>query len=136
MYYIKSLNEWLKCKHQNGTNMRGVACDCTGLITGIYADKGIIIPVDFNYDAFWYMRKGCKELMLPYLEKHFERVSTLDEGDCITYRFGRAQYAHIAMYLGEGKIIHCNADFGVEIINKEELTDRESGYWRLKNVNI
>ena len=133
MYYIKSLDEWLKCKHQNGASIKGAACDCTGLITGIYAEKGIIIPVNYSYTAFWFMKKGCQELMLPYLEKYFDRVQSLQEGDCISYRFGRAQYAHIALYLGEGKIIHCDATFGVEIINQEELIDRESGYWRLKN---
>lgn len=132
MFYINS--EWLKCKHQNGTSIRGVACDCTGLITGILADNGVKIDVDMNYSAFWYTRKGCAEIMLPYLEKYFEKVSKPKDGDLITYHFGRAKYAHISMCIGEGKIIHCNADFGVEIIHKEELEHRESGYWRLKDV--
>lgn len=113
--------------------MRGVACDCTGLITGILEDNGIHIDVDNNYNAFWYTKKGCGELMLPYMEKYFNRVDSLQAGDCITYRFGRAKYSHIGMYLGDGKVIHCHADFGVEIINKEELETRESGYWRVKD---
>lgn len=130
MFYIDS--EWLKCRHQNGTSVKGIACDCTGLITGIYADMGLVIPVDTDYSAFWFTKKGCTELMLPYFEKYFDRVDEPEEGCCISYRFGRASYSHIALYLGDGKIIHCNADFGVEVINREELMDRESGIWRLK----
>ena len=133
MYYIEHLDEWLKCKHQNGTSVRGVACDCTGLVTGIYAEKGINITVNLNYGAFWYMKKGCEELLLPYLEKYCNKVDELQEGDCISYKFGRSKYAHLSIYLGDGKIIHCNADFGVEIINKGELADRETGFWRLKD---
>lgn len=129
----KAAKEWLGTSHQNGCSMRGVACDCTGLMTGIYKDLGIIdIPVTYNYGAFWYLKKGCNELVLPYLEEYFQRVDSLEPGDLISYRFGRAQYAHVAMYLGEGRIIHCNADFGTEIIHKIEIENRESGYWRLK----
>lgn len=131
MFYINS--DWLKCKHQNGTSIRGVACDCTGLITGILKDNGIHIDVECNYNAYWYTKRGCKELMLPYLEKYFYRVDTLQAGDCISYRFGRAEHSHIAMYLGDGMLIHCNADFGVEIIHREELEHRESAFWRLKD---
>ena len=134
MYYIDS--DWLKCKHQNGTKLKGVACDCTSLIVGILADNGISIDVDYNYNAFWYTRKGCTELMLPYMEKYFDKVDTPIPGDCITYQFGRAKYSHISMYIGDGKIIHCNADFGVEVIHREELKNRESGFWRVKDGNL
>lgn len=130
MFYIDS--KWLKCRHQNGASLKGIACDCTGLITGIYADRGLVIPVETGYSAFWFTKKGCPELMLPYLEKYFERADEPEEGCCISYRFGRSSYAHLSLYLGEGLIIHCNADFGVEIIRREELLDRESGIWRLK----
>lgn len=125
---------WLACRYQNGTSLRGVACDCTGLILGLYADRGVRLPVNYNYSAYWYMKKNCNELMLPYLERFFDRVETLEEGDCISYKFGRSGYAHLALYLdkADNKIIHCSADFGVEIIRREQLQDRETGFWRLK----
>lgn len=137
MYCTTRLNEiansWVGTPHQNACSLRGTACDCTGLITGIYRDLGVAdIPVDYNYTAFWYTKKGCNELLLPYLEKYCVRVDTLEPGDIIAYRFGRSVCAHVSMYLGDDRIIHCNADFGTEIINILELKNRESGYWRLK----
>lgn len=137
MSFITRLNDvantWVGTRHQNGCSLRGVACDCTGLLTGIYRDLGVIdIKVDYNYSAFWYLKKGCRELLLSYLEQYFYRVDVLQPGDVIGYRVGRSECAHVAMYLGHGRLIHCSADFGTEIINKPEMETRESGYWRLK----
>lgn len=116
--------------------MRGIACDCTGLIVGILHDNGVDLDVKYDYDAFWYLKKDHQEKMLPYLEKYFYRVETLKPGDLISYRFGRSNFAHISMYLENDKIIHCHADFGVEIVNRKELEDRETSFWRLKDVNF
>ena len=68
-----------------------------------------------------------------------KRIRKLQPGDIISYRWGRAKYAHLAIYLGDKRILHCQARNGVEItdIDAPYLFDakgksRVTGYWRVK----
>lgn len=121
--------------HINGGDIKGAGLDCCTLITHLIAEhKGVNIPVEFGYSGDWFCRKNCREILLPYLERHFERVAALEPGDVISYKWGRSQYAHLAMYLGNNLVIHCKAEEGVEItdINNPLFNDRTTGVWRLK----
>ena len=76
--------------------------------------------------------------VLPYLKKYCRRIRKLMPGDIISYRWGRAKYAHLAIYLGGKRILHCQARSGVEItdIDAPYLFDgkgesRVTGYWRV-----
>ena len=127
--------------HINGGDIKGAGLDCCTLVTHLYADLGYgKIPVTFGYSGDWYCQKGCTELLLPYLEKYFTRVESLTPGDLISYRWGHSKYAHLAVYLGGGKVIHCDADDGTDIveIDNHKFFDalgksRATGYWRLKH---
>ncbi len=126
--------------HINGGNIKGVGLDCCTLVTQIYQEAGCgTIPVSFGYSEDWYCQKNCKEILLPYLEKHCYKVDELEIGDVISYRFGRSDYAHLSVYLGNNKVIHCSADNGTEIRNADDFCfndakcrSRVTGYWRLK----
>lgn len=125
----------------NGANVKGAGLDCCTLITNIYQEMGWAdIPMEFGYSGDWYCQKNCKELVLAYLTKYCYEVDELQPGDVISYRWGRSNYAHLAMYIGNGCIIHCSADNGTCITDLDEpaLLDakgrsRATGYWRLKD---
>lgn len=127
--------------HINGGNVKGAGLDCCTLVTNIYRDMGWVdVSVPFSYSGDWYCRKEHREYVLTYLKKYCEKVDDLKEGDIISYRWGRSDFAHLAIYLGDGRIIHCAADDGVEItdIDDPRLIDakgnsRATGYWRLKH---
>lgn len=127
--------------HINGGNVKGAGLDCCTLVTNIYRDMGWVdVSIPFSYSGDWYCCKEHREYVLAYLEKYCEKVDDLEEGDIISYRWGRSDFAHLAIYLGGGRIIHCAADDGVEItdINDPKLIDvkgnsRATGYWRLKH---
>ena len=126
--------------HINGAMIKGAGVDCCTLPVMIYKELGLQdIPIEFGYSADWFCKKECKELLLPYLEKHFYRVNELQPLDLVSYRWGRSEYAHLSMYLGNNLFIHAEADNGVEIVNKENPyfydakgNSRVSGMWRLK----
>ena len=126
--------------HINGGNIKGAGMDCCTLPASIYHEVlGFNAEINFGYSGDWYLRKHCEEILLPYLEKYCEKVMTLEPGDTISFRFGHAFYAHLAVYLGDNVVIHCSADFGTEVtdLNNPVFYDgagrsRISGYWRLK----
>ncbi len=130
--------------HINGGNVKGAGLDCCTLITNIYKEMGWAdVIMQFGYSGDWYCQKEHREYVLAYLVKYCDKVDTLAEGDLISYRWGRSDFAHIAIYLGDSRIIHCDADDGVEITDvlDPKLVDakgqsRATGYWRLKHGHI
>ena len=127
--------------HINGGDVKGAGLDCCTLVTNFYAELGHKkIKVKFGYSADWYCQKGCKELLLPYLEKHFVRTACLMPGYLVSYRWGHSKYAHLAIYLGKGMLLYCDADDGCCITGADEPKfwdalgrSRITGYWRLKD---
>ena len=126
--------------HINGGNIKGAGLDCCTLPAQIFHEAGLgDYTIDFNYSADWFCQKGCKEILLPYLEKYCIRVEQLEPGDVISYRWGRAEYAHLAVYLGNNVVVHCRAANGVEFIEADAPCfydsrgrSRVSGFWRVK----
>lgn len=124
--------------HINGGQIKGVGLDCCTLMSAIYKEIGVDIPVATGYSADWFCRRGC-ELIKPYLDEHFDKVEELQPGDLVSFSYGRAKFAHLAMYLGGGRLIHCGADQGVELTDFNNPSffkagiSRIAGYWRLKN---
>ena len=77
---------------------------------------------------------------MPYLEKRFVRTKCLMPGYLVSYRWGHSKYAHLAIYLGKGMLLHCDADDGTTITNIDDpkFTDalgksRITGFWRPKH---
>lgn len=144
----EKLNElamtYLGTPHINGGNLKGAGLDCCTLPANIFKELlGIDIPITFGYSPDWFMRYGCKEILLPYLEQYCVRAEELEVGDVISYSWGRAQYAHLAIFLGDNRVVHCSADFGVEIEDFDAPyfydgrgKSRITGYWRLKDELI
>ncbi len=131
---------YLGTPHVNGGNIKGAGLDCSTLPAHFFRELGYgEYDIMFGYSGDWYCKKDCEEKLLPYLEKYGKRITAeeLEPGDVISYRWGRAQYAHLAIYLGDGRILHCQAQSGVEITDRDApyLIDkkgrsRETGYWR------
>lgn len=140
MIYYDIAKKLVGTPHINGGNVAGAGLDCCTLPAMIIKEAtGKEIKIDFGYSPDWYMRHNHEELLLPYLLEYFEEVHELQEGDLISYRWGRSDYAHLAMYIKPGVVVHCAADNGVEIteITNHCFVDgkgrnRATGYWRLK----
>jgi cell wall-associated NlpC family hydrolase len=126
--------------HVNGGNIKGVGLDCSTLPAQFFHELGYgDFEIMFGYSGDWYCKKDCEEKLLPYLEKYGQRITEaeLQPGDVISYRWGRAQYAHLSIYLGDNRVLHCQALTGVEITDAnapyffdKKGESRITGYWR------
>lgn len=97
---IELAKTYIGTPHINGGDIKGAGLDCCTLVTNFYAELGYKkIPVSFGYSADWYCRRNCKEILLPYLEKYFDKVASLLPGDLVSYRWGYSSYAHLSIYL-------------------------------------
>ena len=123
----------------NGGNIKGAGLDCSTLPANFYRELGYgDFQITYGYSGDWFCKRDCEELLLPYLERYCERIDALEPGDIISYRWGRAQYAHLAIYLGDKRILHCQARSGVEITDIDAPyffdargNSRVTGYWRV-----
>ena len=137
---LKIAKTYLNTPHINGGNIKGAGLDCCTLPANIFMEMGHAdFNIIFGYSGDWFCKKDCKEILLPYLEKYLYRVEQLQAGDVISYRWARAKYAHLAVYLGDEKVIHCQASVGVEIADTfnpyffdAKGNSRVTGFWRLK----
>ena len=106
--------EYIGTPHVNGGNIKGAGLDCSTLPANFFRELGYgDFEIMFGYSGDWYCKRDCEELLLPYLERYCERIDEPEPGDIISYRWGRAQYAHLAIYLGDKRILHCQARSGV-----------------------
>lgn len=141
MTLLEIAKTYVGTPHLNGGDIKGVGLDCCTLPAHILSEwRGVNFLVDFGYSADWYCRRNTEELLLPYLEKYCNPVKELREGDVISYAYGRARYAHLSVYLGADRVIHCSADEGTKIVDVNASCfyfpsgkSRISGYWRLKD---
>lgn len=139
--FMELAKTYVGTPHINGGDVKGAGLDCCTLVTNFYAELGYKkIAVRFGYSGDWYCQRHCKEILLPYLQQYFMRAKRLEAGDLLSFRWGRSQYAHLAIYLGDGKVLHCDADDGTVITDIYDLkfTDalgksRITGYWRFKD---
>ncbi len=139
----KTLNEkareYIGTPWINGGNIKGAGLDCSTLPANLFHELGYgNFEVAFGYSGDWFCKRDCQEILLPYLERYCERIEELEPGDIISYRWGRAQYAHLAIYLGDNRVLHCQALSGVEIANisapyffDAKGVSRQTGYWRV-----
>lgn len=137
---IKVSLSYLDTPHHNGAMVKGAGVDCCTLPALIYKEMGLAdIEIQFGYPADWYCMRECNEILLPYLEKYFTPAEELQIGDLISFSWGRAKYAHTAVYLGENMCIHSHAGAGVEVLDLDSPyfvnangKSRITGIWRLK----
>lgn len=142
MSHLREIAEsYVGTPHVNACDIKGVGLDCCTLPAKVLGETyGINFVINLNYPADWYCRRGCEEILLPYLRMYCDQIRELEEGAILSYEWARAKYAHLALYLGEGEVIHSNADTGVEITSVNSSCflhpsgkSRLTGIWRLKH---
>ncbi len=125
----------------NGGYIKGAGLDCSTLPAHFFRELGYgDFEICFGYSGDWYCKRECEEKLLPYLEKYGTRIeeADLEPGDVISYRWARARYAHLAIYLGDRRVLHCRAQTGVEITDidapyffDKKGESRVTGFWRV-----
>ena len=102
---------WIGTPYQHQASLRGVGCDCLGLIRGVWRELIGPEPEPMRpYSQDW-AEAGGEETLLAIGETHFETVSASAwrDGDVLLFRFRDGVPAkHVAIASGPARIIHAH----------------------------
>jgi len=113
---IKEARSWVDTAWHHQASLRGVGCDCIGLIRGIYKNiTGIEFQGIINYaqTPFFYCRD---ERLYPELQKHLVEIPVEDAiaGDIVTFSYrDRFPDHHLGIIMDDGFFVHASCDPGV-----------------------
>lgn len=120
--------------HHQGRTKWGI--DCVGLIVCSARDCGIEVE-DFTAYRKFAHDNTLEEKLLEYCYQ----IDELEDGCIVQYKWkqiGDYTTKHLAIYLGEGLIIHADGSKHVSKVCKARLNfdnaARIAGYWKLRGV--
>ncbi len=77
---ITQAREWIGTPFQHQARVKGVACDCLGLVIGVCRELGCVAP-DFDVNA--YNRQPDGSRMLVTCDQYMPRVKEMQPGDMV-----------------------------------------------------
>ena len=115
---VNEARQWVGCKWIHQACVRGVACDCVGLVRGVHAQlTGDAFVGDYDYPATWHLFKEDEKLCQECRKYLVEiPVAAAGAGDMLLFGFRpRFPAHHLALLTGDGTIIHSYMDVGVVV---------------------
>lgn len=126
---------WKGTPYRIRHSTREAGVDCVHLILAIYKELGFVRE-GFRTVGYHPSRERRREesLLIRELEKYCDRISRDPEirpGDLVAIWIGKCP-SHLALYLGDGEIIHAPGKEGVNVEPLERYAPRLHSFWRLK----
>lgn len=126
---------WLGTPFRHQAALRGVGCDCLGLIRGVAAELGICPPLNLGVIGS-YARAPNPVHMGRHLAAHLRRVRRPRQGDIAWLEWREGLPMHLAYLAGEGEartLIHAWETAGCVIEHGfvAEWPARVRAWWRL-----
>ncbi|MEL7542677.1 MAG: NlpC/P60 family protein [Pseudomonadota bacterium] len=113
---------WLGTRYQHQASLRGVGCDCLGLVRGVWRELIGEEPQSFEpYTPDWGEASGA-ETLLDAARKHLvmggdfrdENSRSFRAGDVLIFRMREGAVAkHVGIASGVGTLIHAQERVGV-----------------------
>ncbi|MBD8894043.1 NlpC/P60 family protein [Roseibium litorale] len=121
---------WLRTPYHHQASVRGVGCDCLGLLRGIWRDLYGSEPEALPaYSPDW-GQVGRVETLLDAAERHMLPVPLAEAGpgDVVVFRMrGGAIAKHCGILSGNGRMVHAQENAGVVEVDY-------SGAWHRRAV--
>lgn len=132
---VREALSWIGTPYVSGADVRGAGVDCGMLLVRVYADLGIIPPVDPRpYPEQWHVHQQ-EERYLGWVERWGTEVPTPEPGDVTLFKFGRV-YSHGAIVVAWPVIVHitrpstcCRADVSRDSLGKHSLMSLGQRYF-------
>lgn len=108
--------EWVGTPYRHQGRCKGVACDCLGLVLGIWRQVyGFELPAPGPYAPDWAEASGQERLLDGFSRHLVEKpISEMETGDAIVFRWRRHLPAkHAAILVGNECFIHAYQGHGV-----------------------
>jgi NlpC/P60 family putative phage cell wall peptidase len=108
---VAAARAWLGTPYWHQASLKGVGCDCLGLVRGVWREIVGAEPEPMRpYSPDW-AEAGAGETLIELGERYFHRVASRQwrEGDVLLFRFHEGVAAkHLAIATGEGRMIHAH----------------------------
>ena len=111
---VKEARTWLGTRYQHQASLKGVACDCIGLVRGVAREVGLVDPFESGAAAKFvgYDQLPNSGLLIEACESFMDRIRVADAlpGDVLVMRF-ETEPQHFGFVSGNDPryMIHCFA---------------------------
>ena len=109
---IIEAKSWLGTKWQHQASLKNIACDCVGLIRGIYENlTGTKANITTNYPATWYLFKK-EEWLYKEAKQHLNEIDIKNTkpGDVLVFGFYKHPASHVGILIDQTIFIHSYQD--------------------------
>jgi len=109
---IAAARLWVGTPYRHRAALRGVGCDCIGLVRGVWGELYGEAPVLPPYRPDW--RDGTHSAELRAMAEHWLRPAGLGPGAVLLFRIGAAMTPrHCGILLERGRFVHAQEQLGV-----------------------
>jgi len=110
---VAAARRWVGTPYRHRAAVRGVGCDCLGLLVGVWAEvTGREPPALPNYRADW--RDASHAVELQGLAGRWLVPGEMAPGAVLLFRMGAsAAPRHCGIFVGEGRFVHAQERLGV-----------------------
>lgn len=131
---ITAARRWIATPYHHQAALRGVGCDCIGLVRGVWGDVyGTDAPKPPAYTRDWGDTDNGERLILAG-DTHLERIDIADlsPGDVFAIRWRNAKSAkHVGILTADDRFIHAYEKSGVvEVTLTRQWRAMIAGAWR------
>ncbi len=117
---IAEARTWIRTPYHHSARVKGAGVDCAQILAAVYADVGIIDPVDTGpYPADWHMHRS-EERYLNFVLRYAHRVDKPLPGDVVLLRYGRT-YSHGGIITRSSPLTVVHAWMSHRIVVEEEI---------------
>lgn len=128
---IKIARGWIGTRYHHQASLKGVGCDCIGLVRGVYEEYfGIKINNIPNYSRDWGDCDG-NEMLIKQGCVYFNEINKdeIQPGDIVALRWIKYSVAkHVAIVSFDGKMIHAYNGHPVFEVNLSDWWKRKIAY--------
>ena len=106
---VAAARSWLGTPYHHQAALKGVGCDCLGLVRGVYEEltgKPAETPPPYSRD---WAEAASAETMIEAAHRHLDPIAPAEAGagDVVIFRLRAGAMAkHAAILTGEGRMIH------------------------------
>jgi NlpC/P60 family putative phage cell wall peptidase len=109
---VEAARGWVRTPYRHRAAVRGVGCDCIGLLRGVWAEVIGAAPELPPYRADW--RDGAHSAELRGLAERWLVPAEIAPGAVLLFRIGAGMAPrHCGIFVGEGRFVHAQERLGV-----------------------
>jgi NlpC/P60 family putative phage cell wall peptidase len=114
---IGEARSWIGTKFHNNQRLKGVGCDCLGLIVSVMETVGVVRDVPIPNYSPQFMAHSSEELYVSAVLDYCDEVEMPEMGDLAFFKFGRC-YSHAGLVVSwPHEMIHSYCGRGVERVD-------------------